>query len=73
MDMRQEVLENGFYDLRRDPETSQSPSGYSFLYVSPVWEIRICLVSYGTCLSFDPENGKTGFICVAALLLDGNN
>ena len=35
MDMIQEVLENGFYDLRRDPEISQSPSGYSFCMYHP--------------------------------------
>ena len=41
-----------------------------FVCITVLGEIRICLVSYGTCLSFDPgKKRKTGFICVAALLL----
>lgn len=56
--MIQEVLENGFYDLRRDPETSQSPSGYSFVCITRLGDKGFVWCLMALVFLLIPENGK---------------
>ena len=57
------------YDLRRDPETSQSPSDNFFVCITRLGDKGFVWCLMALVFLLIPEKRKTGFICVAALLL----